>query len=297
MLKLKNSAIVLLALPLLSGCAMSGGDPATNGANLREASATYGPADGAIEGNAFERGSPLYVNASVPANYHGQIASDQEPADQVVVENNAGLVLKNSKGGVVILPTETAPAPDADLVNARELKLKMRELAAQLVGGLDKSFAGQVALPTAFVNQDDFERSSSLGRFIVEQMFYEFNLRGVPTREYRMNGKLTMREDGEFILRREPGQSALDPKALYLVGTYYNDQNTVFVNARLIKADGRVVRAGQLVLGASPMTRRMAANSGKRISGGVAGLEIRDFYEEARVPEASTPIDQGMDIH
>lgn len=198
--------------------------------------------------------------------------------------------VQNSAASKGMIPLHTA-----NYVDARELKLKMRELAAQLVAGLDESYASYMALPTVFVMQDDFERTSSFGRFVSEQMLYEFNQRGLSTREYRISGSLRMSPEGEFILARGNGRYKLNPNTLYLVGTYYFDDYSVFVNARLIKSDGSLVRSGQLILKNNPLTRRMLASSGKKIPEGKLG--VLDFNTQARPPKIVSPIDQGMDIH
>jgi hypothetical protein len=274
--------LLALGLPLLFGaCSLvqAGGQSDTViGGSVSAAAPDKGDTSGLERGSAMKTGHP------------GQILSQGQmvPSQNLLTHDN-GLLLPDGRGGLVVVPGANPPGLNPNYVDARELKLKMRELAAQLIAGLDGSLSSYIALPTAFVTQDDFDRSSSLGRFIVEQMYYEFNQRGLPTREYRMDGKLTQREDGEFILARKPGAADLDPRTLYLVGTYYTDNFSVFINARLIRPDGRVARTGQLIMASTPLTRRMIAASGKRLPS--EELEIRDFNMEARPPEASSVYD------
>jgi hypothetical protein len=226
---------------------------------------------------------------------HDFLYKGQKGAGKTALAYAHGLVLPDGRGGVVVMPGQKAAPPDPDFVDARELKLKMRELAAQLVVDLPRSLSSYIAMPVSFVAQDDFESSSSLGRFIVEQMLYEFNHRGLLTRETRMTGKLTVRDDGEFILSRQNGVKDLDGGTLYLTGTYYTDQNTIFINARLIRAGGRIIRAGQIIMPLTPLTRRMLATSGKKIP--EQSLEIMDFEQEARPVQNRTAFDLGLDIH
>lgn len=238
----------------------------------------------------FERGSMIYLKESSKASYKGQ-----EVEARAALRQDHGLVLPDGRGGVIVVPGEPGLKQNPQVVDARELKLKIRELASQLVAGLSPSLAGNIALPTAFVHQDDFERSSSFGRFISEQLFYEFNQRGLRTREYRMAGSLSVRPDGEFILTREAGSAPLSPGTLYVVGTYYTDGNIMFLNARLVRQNGDILRTAQLVMQINQLTRRMLANSGRKVPEG--GLEIKDFNTEARRPEAVTAFDRGLDIH
>lgn len=77
--------------------------------------------------------------------------------------------------------------------DAVELKLKSRELAEQMLATMpNDAIQGFVAMPTAFVNQNNTSQSSPMGRLMAESLFYEFNQRGFPTREYRLNGAINV---------------------------------------------------------------------------------------------------------
>lgn len=238
----------------------------------------------------FERGSVLYLKDQRRASYKGADVTSHQ-----VLRQDQGLVLPDGRGGVIIIPGEAGAAQNPQVVDARELKLKVRELAAQLVSGLPASLAGNIALPTSFVQQDDFDRSSSFGRFIAEQLYYEFNQRGLRTKEYRMGRTLTVREDGEFILSRNVSDAPLSANTLYVVGTYYTDGNVLFLNARLLRSNGDILRTGQLIMPLNQLTKRMLANSGRRMAEGA--LEVKDFKTEARPPETTTAFDRGLDVH
>jgi hypothetical protein len=204
-------------------------------------------------------------------------------------------------------------------VDARELKLKVRELAEQLVADMrDCSLQGFVALPTSFVDLNDFRRTSAFGRLMAEQLFYELNQRGYPVREYRHPGVLRGKPGGgEYALSRELGALSTKSGAVVIVGTYSSAGNAVFVNARLVHpGDGRVLRTANLVLQANPTVKRLIAatsiggdSSSGRISSGSASsgnksaeagtMRIRDFEQAVRPPQntAATPFDRGEDIH
>ena len=198
-------------------------------------------------------------------------------------------------------------APDPAYADARELKLKLRELSDQLVADMqDCSLQGSVALPTSFVNLDDFNETSAFGRLIAEQLFHELNLRGYPVREYRMSGNIQPRtRAGEFALSRELGRlSARTGQAVVIVGTYAQGNNAVFVNARLVRPkDGRVIRTANLVMESNPTIERMLGSKSRNMKGGstVADgtMNIRDFDTAMRPqePQNLTFIDKGEDIH
>lgn len=185
--------------------------------------------------------------------------------------------------------------PNPSHAGARELKLKVRELAAQLLSNEAFFPLGSViALPTSFVNQDDFNQTSSFGRYIAEQMYYEFNQRGVPVREYRIGRELVLRNDGEFMLTRQSGNLVMNSqRAAVLVGTYYFDGGNVFVNARLINGvTGMVIRTAMTVFQQTPVTRAMMEKKSIQSS----SISLRDFTAMTSETDASA-LDLGEDVH
>jgi len=154
-------------------------------------------------------------------------------------------------------PTPNNPA----YVDAVEVKLKCRELADQMLATIpNDALQGFVAMPASFVDQNNTSRSSPLGRLMAESLFYEFNQRGFPTREYRLTGHISV-EGGRDDLALAANQivPAKGQKwAALVVGTYYADRDATFVNARLVRAsDGLVLRTGQLVLVNTPIIARL----------------------------------------
>lgn len=174
---------------------------------------------------------------------------------------DTGLLVPDGNGGLIHVPGRDHPNPESGYAEAQELRLKVRELAAQLLEvDSTQSINGLVALPTSFVDLNDFTESNPLGRYMAEAMFYEFNQRGVPVREYRLNGKIRMAEaEGEFALTRNLAPLAVkNGWAAVLVGTYLKDENGIFVNARLVRpSDGLVLRTAQLVLDNNSVLARL----------------------------------------
>lgn len=174
------------------------------------------------------------------------------------------------------------PPEQPGYVDAVELKLKCRELADQMLATVpNDALKGFVAMPVAFVNESDTSKTSPLGRLMGESMFYEFNQRGFPTREYRLTGKIDV-VGGRNDLALAANQvvpTTNQPWAALVVGTYYVDKDATFVNARLVRAsDGLVLRTGQLVLPNTPVIARMAlsgtsvaANNSSKQSGPLGG--------------------------
>jgi hypothetical protein len=172
-----------------------------------------------------------------------------------------------------VLPT------DPNYIAAQEVKLKVRELADQLLASLpNDALVGFVALPTSFVDQNNFNSSSPLGRYLAEGLIYEFNQRGFPVREYRTDGSITMSEGvGETALARKGKIATAKGKGnALLVGTYHQDPDVIFVNARLVRsADGLVLRTGQIMLTPNAVTLRMT-------NAGPDGLPLRTEAERKK---------------
>lgn len=202
--------------------------------------------------------------------------------------------------GIPLSQWKTIPVPhqQPEHVAARELKLKVRELADQLLTHLDKkALQGMTAMPVSFVNQDNFEESSSFGRYLSETLFYEFNQRGFPVREYRTESELATKQgQGEFLLSRKQQRIyAESPLTLFVTGTYYYDKHNIFVNARLVRAtDGIVLRTAALVFPQSSVSKRMIANTGQQLDSAYVGMQ--DLQTMTRVTDLSS-FDVGEDIH
>ncbi|MBO4334320.1 MAG: hypothetical protein J5846_00595 [Desulfovibrio sp.] len=151
-------------------------------------------------------------------------------------------------------------AQDPRYIDAVEIKLKCRELADQMLATMPNHvLEGVVAMPTSFVDQNNTQRSSQLGRLIAETLFYEFNQRGFPTREYRLTGNITVRGARDnLVLIPSATIRSNQSWASILLGTYLVDRDATFINARLVRAkDGLVQRTGQLVLVNTPIIQRL----------------------------------------
>ncbi len=157
--------------------------------------------------------------------------------------------------------SKEANADSPEYINAQEFKLKVRELADQMLATTDNSLlTGLVAMPSSFVNLNNKAQTSSLGNLLGENLIYEFNQRGFPVREYRLTGNIdVILGQGDFALLRQGLVSTYGKWAAVIVGTYHYDEDAIFVNARLVRAsDGMVLRTGQLVLVNSPLMTRLA---------------------------------------
>ena len=164
------------------------------------------------------------------------------------------------------------PSPlSPNYTDAVEVKLKARELADQLLATMpNDALQGFVAMPTTFVDQNNTDHSSPLGRLLAESLFYEFNQRGFPAREYRVNRRISVQNARNDLALAANQLVPTDQRwAALVVGTYHVDTDATFVNARLVRArDGLVLRTGQLVLVNTPVVARMGQTD---VSYGIGG--------------------------
>lgn len=239
-------AALLAALTVAAGAAWAE-DPAAMLARQHQAASRHAP---------FDPGSGV-MSVDMGTVNMGGVRRD------VYGDSNltAGVFVPDGGGGYVWVGSGfTIPVPSAELAGAREMRLKVREMAAQLFEAGVQGVG--VTMPASFVNQDNFQQSSAFGRYIAEQLFYELNQLGVPVREYRTMPRIMTRpEEGEFVLTRTMEEAApIAVGGLALTGTYYYDKHTVFVNARLFRPlDGMVLRTANLVFAQTPVTRAMLA--------------------------------------
>lgn len=199
----------------------------------------------------YQDGAPIY---------NGGSTGDYSTSESV----GTGVFVPDDEGGLIHIPGKSRLGTDKGYANAQEVRLKARELAAQMIDvNSTQSIGGMVALPTSFVDLNNLTTSTPLGRYLAEAMFYEFNQRNVPVKEYRLNKSIQPIEGtGELALRRIQPYALNKGWVAVLVGTYVQDKDGVFVNARLVRAtDGTVLRTGSMVLQNNPLVARLAGSS------------------------------------
>ncbi|PIE83242.1 MAG: hypothetical protein CSA09_02875 [Candidatus Contendobacter odensis] len=118
-------------------------------------------------------------------------------------------------------------------------------------------------LSATFVDINDLEISSALGRVIGEQIGSRFAQEGFTVVEVKMRSNIFVAQQaGEFMLSRSIREiSQSQNAAAVIVGTYAIGRQSVFVNARLIRAtDNLVLSAYDYVLPMGPDVRALVAN-------------------------------------
>jgi len=145
-----------------------------------------------------------------------------------------------------------------------ELSARIAHLGRALIadaGGEDLEEHG-VAV-TTFVSLDNLYATSSLGRYLGEQMLGELRRAGLAVVELRKTpGLLVSRQHGEYGLSRDMDELRfVQDVQVLLVGTYTVTNQEVLVNARLLRnADNRVLAAASMILPLNQLAVRLLAD-------------------------------------
>ncbi len=151
-----------------------------------------------------------------------------------------------------------------------ELALAVKGMAAQLVsGGRDYLVDDYVVAVASFVNLGDLYQTSSLGRYLGEELMGDLARAGVGVVEIRKTpGLFLRRQGGEYGLSRD--LDALNPvqdAQAVVVGTYTYDKSQILVNARLLRnGDSMVISTASLILDMDELTRSLLADENQSVS-------------------------------
>ncbi len=145
-----------------------------------------------------------------------------------------------------------------------ELKLMIRELANQLFANSPGLLSeGYTLTVSTFVNLDNLYKTSSLGRYIGEQLIGELQRAGLDVLDIRKSPSIMIEEDfGEYGLSRDMKELKLaHPSQAMVVGTYSVTVDQLLINARILRnADALVLSSAQLVIDQNWTTLQLLAN-------------------------------------
>jgi TolB-like protein len=167
------------------------------------------------------------------------------------------------------------------------LHAKINQLGKALIANASEVVADEyVVAVSTFVSLDNLYATSSLGRYLGEQLLSTLQQSGLEVIEVRKTpGMMVSPYHGEYALSRSMDEISLVQEAqAVVVGTYAVAGQEVFVNARLLRnADNRVLSSASLVLPIDGMTANLLANESMPASTRTAQVTIRQFQEEGQV--------------
>lgn len=177
--------------------------------------------------------------------------------------------------------------PTSSAGQGAALQAKVNQLGKALIANASEVLADEyVVAVSTFVSLDNLYATSSLGRFLGEQMLSSLQQAGLEVIEVRKTpGMMVSPYHGEYALSRSMDEISLVQEAqAVVVGTYAVAGQELFVNARLLRnADNRVLSSASMVLPIDGMTANLLANESMPASTRTALVTIRQFPEEGQV--------------
>lgn len=165
---------------------------------------------------------------------------------------------------------------------ATELRARVRELGRQLLVNAQESIPEEYVITVnSFVSLSNLYKTSSLGRYVAEQLIGEMQLAGVEVLDVRKAAGLMIHErHGEFGLSRDMNElSYAHHSQAMIVGTYTVAEGQVFINARLLQnSDGMVLSNASMVFELDPVTRKMLSDESQPARRGRV-VTIENFVE------------------
>ncbi len=138
-------------------------------------------------------------------------------------------------------PQVEAVAPAITVNEAAALRTEIQGLANELFRNLadadpENGDLGKGVLVCTFVELKKLSRTSSLGRYVAEQLMNEMQQRHYEVVEIRKSQAVMLQEKrGEFGLSRNPAEISQTVAAgAMLTGTYTASKDSIVINARII---------------------------------------------------------------
>jgi len=176
----------------------------------------------------------------------------------------------------------------AELGQGKQLNEQVGGLCKKLLTNAREGVADEYAvMVSTFVNLNNLYATSSLGRYLAEQMIGELQLAGVEVVEVRKSpGILVSRNHGEYGLSRDMDELAfVQPVQAMVVGTYSVTDGEIFVNARLLRnEDNVVISSAAMVLPVDNLTARLLADEAMPLAVSRAQVGLSNFDQKTRNP-------------
>lgn len=153
------------------------------------------------------------------------------------------------------------PVQEFPTAEAEELRARTRELVRQLLQNSAHGIAEEYVLTVnSFVNLNSLYKTSSLGRYLGEQMIGELQAAGVNVIDVRKSNSLMIRESfGEYGLSRDMNElrSNHGSQAM-VVGTYTYANGQILLNARVLRnTDGMVISHANSAFALDSLTEQL----------------------------------------
>lgn len=178
---------------------------------------------------------------------------------------------KPPKAQVEAVVAPVAPAaPQAQPVSeAAALRSEIQGLANELSRNLadadpENGDLGKGLLICTFVELNKLSRTSSLGRYVAEQLMNEMQRRRYEVVEIRKSQAVMLQEKrGEFGLSRDPAEISQTVSAgAMLTGTYISSKDSIVINARIIdNQSARLLSSATAIIPRNQLAEQLLADT------------------------------------
>ncbi|MBU0484778.1 MAG: hypothetical protein KKB30_09730 [Proteobacteria bacterium] len=182
-------------------------------------------------------------------------------------------------------PRQPKANPGQQANQGLELREKVRDLASQLVLNGGDSFEEYAVTVSTFVNLDNLYQTSSLGRYLSEQLITDLQLSGVEVVEVRKTPAILIKQQaGEYGMSRDMDElSFVHSSQAMVVGTYTFVDDQIFLNARLLRNKDKVVlSSASMVFGLDQISGGLLAHENtlfqRQVKAGPP-VQVRSYIE------------------
>lgn len=232
---------------------------------------------------------PVLAAEAVHLRHYALDYPHQVPGDYVY---RTPRVFDGQRGGDFTFSWDWLSAGDKKIMPAEtgtQLKLRVRELTAQLLAGSKEAIPGELRLTVAsFVNLDQVYETSALGRYLGEQMLHELQRVGVDVVDVRMMPAMQVSKGhGEYALSRDMAELNYAHHADAVVaGTYSVADGQIFVNARLLEnGSGLLLASASIVFEVDGVSAAMLKDASQPQLAPSHEVRVEDFPDAAVMNE------------
>jgi TolB-like protein len=159
------------------------------------------------------------------------------------------LFFQGCNQNTIVIPKNDENTPNQKLLYTLDSSIK--DIRNQLINNnkIDKKDTGTITI-TSFVDLNQFNKTSELGRIISESLFHElFSYGNFNLTDFRGQNEITINNNGEFYLTRNITKLQSETSNTYvIVGTYLKFEDNIVLNARILdNKTGKIVSSAKSI--------------------------------------------------
>jgi TolB-like protein len=165
---------------------------------------------------------------------------------KVVTEVQSNASIKDQKLRLAQEELRRAREAEATITSQSTLEGTISSLAMQMMQN-KKINTNKAFIVTSFVRLDNLKKTTEVGRILSESMLNELSIRGFNITEFRGQLSVSVNNNGEYFITRDPTKLKNAIQNTYVVvGTYSRQYKRIMVNARVIdNMTGQVISSAR----------------------------------------------------